>query len=169
MELTWMGKYRTFVEMLIKYGNSYAQSYNTEGDYGILTVFSPSQLQVLEYILENEEKNQNMAEIAARLGITPSAFSKNVKKMTQKGLLEKYHTSENRKNVIIRVSELGRKVYEEYTQFAYRRVYKEIFEILDTVPEEYVEKFTHILEISARETQMKRLTQKEVTLIKIDE
>ena len=169
MELTWMGKYRTFVEMLIKYGNSYAQSYNTEGDYGISTLFSPSQLQVLEYILENEEKNQNMAEIAARLGITPSAFSKNVKKMTQKGLLEKYHTSENRKNVIIRVSELGRKVYEEYTQFAYRRVYKEIFEILDTVPEEYVEKFTHILEISARETQMKRLTQKEVTLIKIDE
>ena len=84
MELTWMGKYRTFVEMLIKYGNSYAQSYNTEGDYGISAVFSPSQLQVLEYILENEEKNQNMAEIAARLGIMPSAFSKNVKKMTQK-------------------------------------------------------------------------------------
>ena len=40
MELTWMGKYRTFVEMLIKYGNSYAQSYNTEGDdYGISAVF----------------------------------------------------------------------------------------------------------------------------------
>ena len=168
MELTWMGKYRTFVEMLIKYGNSYAQSYNTEGDYGISAVFSPSQLQVLEYIWKMKKKIRIWQKLPPAWYYAQRIFQK-CEEDDAEGTFGKYHTSENRKNVIIRVSELGRKVYEEYTQFAYRRVYKEIFEILDTVPEEYVEKFTHILEISARETQVKRLTQKEVTLIKIDE
>lgn len=168
MELAWMGQYRYFIEKLIKYGNSYAQSCKTENDYGTGAVFSPSQLQVMEYILENEDRNQNMAEIAARLGMTPSAFSKNVKKMTQRGLLEKYHTSENRKNVIIRVSELGREVYRQYARFAYEKAYKKIFGILDEIPAEYVAKFAEILDISAEETKAEKLNEKKITYIKIE-
>lgn len=168
MELKWMGKYRDFVEKLIKYGNTYAQAYKVEGNYATDIPFSAAQLQVMEYILENEEHNQNMAEIAARLGVTPSAFSKNVKKMVDKGLLEKYHTSDNKKDVIIRVSPLGRQVYEQYSGFAYERVYKEIFDILDQIPREYVGMFTKILEISAEETQLKKLKETEVTFIKIE-
>jgi len=168
MQLEWMGKYRAFVEKLIKYGNSYAQAYKTEGKYATDIAFSAAQLQVMEYILENEDQNQKMAEIAARLGITPSAFSKNVKKMVDKGLLEKYHSSANKKDVIIRVSPLGREVYAQYADFAYQRLYKEIFTILDDIPEEYVEKFTKILDMSANETQLEKLSEKEVTYIKIE-
>lgn len=167
MELQWMGKYRDFVEKLIKYGNSYAQAYKVEGAYATDIPFSAAQLQVMEYILENEERSQNMAEIAARLGVTPSAFSKNVKKMVDKGLLEKYHTSENKKDVIIRVSPLGKEVYKQYVSFAYEHAYKKIFGLLDEIPQEYVKLFTRILEISAEETQLKKLGEKEVTLIKI--
>ncbi|WMJ81522.1 helix-turn-helix domain-containing protein [Clostridium sp. MB40-C1] len=105
MELEWMRKYRNFVEKIIKFGNSYAQSYKTEYNYNTSIKFSASQLQVVEYILENEENHQNMSEIASRLGISPSAFSKNVNKMVKKGLLEKFHTSDNRKDVIIKVSD----------------------------------------------------------------
>lgn len=168
MKLTWMRQYRYFVEKLIKYGNSYAQSCKTEKDYGTGVIFSPAQLQVMEYILENEDTNQNMAQIAARLGITPSAFSKNVKKMTERGLLEKYHTSENKKNVIIRVSDLGRDVYKSYISFAYERAYKEIFEILDTIPSEYIEKFSEILDISAEEIKPEKLADKKVEYIRIE-
>ncbi len=168
MQLTWMGKYRDFVEKLIKYGNSYAQAYKTEGNYGTDIPFSAAQLQVLEYILENEEKNQNMVEIASRLGITPSAFSKNVKKMTDKGLLEKYHASTNKKDVIIRVSSLGKDAYSQYVEFACRRAYNQIFEILDGIPEQYISLFTKILDISANETQLKKLSEKEITYIKIE-
>lgn len=168
MQLEWMGKYRDFIEKLIKYGNSYAQAYKIEGAYATDIPFSPAQLQVMEYILENEERNQKMAEIAERLGITPSAFSKNVKKMVEKGLLEKYHTSENKKDVIIRVSDLGRQVYAQYVHFACERAYKEVFRILDGIPEDYVQRFTKILEICAEETQLKKLGNKEVTFIRIE-
>lgn len=168
MKLEWMGTYRGFIEKLIKYGNSYAQAYKVENAYATDIAFSAAQLQVMEYILENENENQNMAEIAGRLGITPSAFSKNVKKMVDKGLLEKYHMSTNKKDVIIRVSPLGKEVYAQYVKFAYERAYKEIFAILDEIPEPYIQKFTEILEISANETQLNRLNEKEVTYIKIE-
>ena len=87
MKLQWMGEYRPFVEKLIKYANVYASIYNKEDYYGTSIPISFSQIQVLEYLLENEELNLNMSEIAGRLGISPSAFTKLVNKLTQKDLL----------------------------------------------------------------------------------
>ena len=97
MRLNWMGKYRNFLEQLIRFGNLYAQAYKVEDSYTESTSFSPAQIQIMECILENEDNNLKMAEIASNLGVTPSSFSKNIKKMTEKGLLEKYHTNHNKK------------------------------------------------------------------------
>lgn len=127
MAVEWMGKYRTFVEKIVKYGNSYADSYKKEYNYNTVFLFSAAQIQVLEYLLENEDKNQNMLEIAKRLGISKSAFSKHVKKMVEKGLLEKYHTSDNKKNIIIKVSTIGKEVYSQYVQYAYEKCFKKYF------------------------------------------
>lgn len=163
MRLEWLARHRDFVEKLVKFGNSYAQNYNTEYSYNTPVKFSAAQLQTLEYILEHEESNQNMAEIAARLGVTPSCFSKNVKKMMEKGLLEKYHISNNRKDVIVRASEQGRQVYAQYVQYAMESTFNDILAILDQVPQEYEDMFTRILTISAAATC--QVT--EPTLIKI--
>lgn len=168
MQLNWMGKYRNFLEQLIRFGNLYAQAYKVEDSYTESTSFSPAQIQIMECILENEDNNLKMAEIASNLGITPSSFSKNIKKMTEKGLLEKYHTNHNKKDVIIRVSPFGRKLYEDYVRFAYDRAYKEIFQILDQIPAEYIEQFTRILEISADQTQLDKLSEKEIILTRIE-
>lgn len=168
MQLNWMGKYRHFLEQLFRFGNLYAQAYKIEDSYTGDISFSPAQIQIMEYILENEDNNFKMAEIASNLGITPSSFSKNVKKMMEKGLLEKYHANNNKKDVIIHVSPAGRKLYEDYICFAYNRVYKEIFDILDKIPKEYVDQFTHILELSAEQTQLDKLSEKEVILTKIE-
>ena len=113
--------------------------------------FSASEIQTLEYILTNQDKNQNMAEMAYYLGIPASTFSKNVNKMMKKGLVEKYHISTNRKEIILRVSDFGKDVYEQYSRFAYERLYKDVFSVLDQVPAEYVEKFTQILKLCAEE------------------
>lgn len=166
MELIWLGRYRQFVEQMIKFGNAYAQNYNVEHDCGAGVSFSAAQIQTIEYILENEEKNQNMAEIAARLGITASAFSKNVKKMVQKGLLEKYHVSNNRKDVIVRVSAAGRGAYEQYTSFALQKGMKAMFDALEQVPEETLCQVAEALGIAAG---FNREAVGEPVLIKIEE
>lgn len=88
MNLIWLGKYRSFFENLSLYTNVYGQAYTIQGFHGTSVPCSLAQIQVLEYILENEEENQKMSEVARRLGLSPSAFSKNVKKMMDKQLLE---------------------------------------------------------------------------------
>ena len=170
MKLEWLGEYRDFVEKMIKFGNAYASRYQKERYFGSEIHFSPSQLQTMEYILESEDKNQNMAEIAARLGISPSAFSKNVKIMIGKGLLEKYHMAGNRKNVIVKVSPLGKEVYLAYSQYAMEHRFREIFELLDEIPRDYVDKFTNLVDCWADWTPKDRPDgpEKPVTLIKIE-
>ncbi|GMQ61958.1 MarR family transcriptional regulator [Vallitalea maricola] len=168
MKLEWMGKYRSFVEKIIKFGNSYAQSYKIEHSYNTSIKFSASQLQVMEYILENEERHQNMSEIACRLGLSPSAFSKNIKKMEKKGLMEKFHTSDNRKDVIIKVSDFGKEIYQSYSEYAYQKAFKKMFEILDQIPDQYIDKFIEVLELSSEMTRLDKDQSQEVKLIKIE-
>lgn len=90
MYLEWMGKNRAFVEKFIRYANTYAAVYKKEALYGTDIPISFEQVQVLEYLLENEQLNQNMSMIASRLGITPSNFTRIVNKLSGKNLLEKY-------------------------------------------------------------------------------
>lgn len=138
MHLDWMGEYRDVVESLIRYCNVYAGNYKKERTYGTEVSFSCAQIQVLEYLLENEELNQNMSCIAARLGITLSTFSKVVNKLEAKGLLEKYYLEGNKKNIVIRVSELGRKVYETYSEEILRTHFSKMFDVLKEIPGEYL-------------------------------
>ena len=66
------------------------------------------------------------------------------------------------------MSSLGKDAYSQYVEFACRRAYNQIFEILDGIPEQYISLFTKILDISANETQLKKLSEKEITYIKIE-
>ena len=89
MKLAWMGEYREMVEALIHYCNIYAAAYKVEKMEFQGVSYSYAQIQVLEYLLENEERNENMSAIAARLGITRSNFTKIVNRLVAKGLLDK--------------------------------------------------------------------------------
>ena len=88
MYLEWMGKNRAFVEKFIRYANTYAAVYKKEALYGTDIPISFEQVQVLEYLLENEQLNQNMSMIASRLGITPSNFTRIVNKLSGKNFKE---------------------------------------------------------------------------------
>jgi DNA-binding MarR family transcriptional regulator len=138
MQLEWMGEYRDVVEGLIHYCNVYAGIYKKEQTHGTDVSFSFAQIQVLEYLLENEELNQNMSCIATRLGITFSTFSKVVNKLESKGLLEKYYLEGNKKNIVVRVSDLGRQVYTTYSEEILKKHFSAMFEHLKEIPSEYL-------------------------------
>ena len=116
MKLAWMGEYRELVEALIHYCNIYASAYKLEKMeyHGIR--YSYSQIQVLEYLLENEERQENMSAIAARLGITRSNFSKIVTRLAAKGLVQKSLRPGSQKELLVTVLPRGRALYEDYTK-----------------------------------------------------
>lgn len=171
MNVSWMGKYRIFVEKLVKFGNAYAQHYNTEKIFNTPVPLSSLQIQVLEYILENEEKNQKMTDIAARLGISPSTFTKHVKRMVDRGLLEKYHIEGNRKEIIVKASENGIKLYGMYSDYIHREVFQPIFQELDDLDDQTLAKFEKILELACKmggETVKKEEKTQTVKLIRLE-
>ena len=133
MKLSWMGQYRDVVEALIHYCNIYAAAYRIEKMEYKGVSYSYAQIQVLEYLLENEERNENMSAIAARLGITRSNFSKIASRLTAKGLLEKEYLPGSRKEVKLTVNALGRELYDAYSQEILRWHFSPMFRELDRI------------------------------------
>lgn len=150
MELKWFGEHRRLIEKMVLYGNSYARTYKTAcpryKDYEL----SASEMQVMEYLLENEEKQENMLSVSQRLGISASSFTNVTAKLTKMGLLEKYHLENNKKAVIVLVSDLGKEIYEAYTKEAYEHWIEPVTHMLEGIPKQYIEKFEDVLEFSAK-------------------
>lgn len=132
-----MGEHRDEVEALIHYCNIYAAAYRLEQMEFEGVCYSFAQIQVVEYLLENEERNENMSAIAARLGITRSNFTKIVNRLVSKGLLEKAPMPGSRKELKIRVNALGRRLYEDYSLDILRWHFSPMFRSLDQIPLEY--------------------------------
>ena len=126
-----------------------SNTYKLQRSYGTDVMFSASQIQTLEYILEAEDKEEKMSEMAARLGVSRSTFSKNVKNLKEKGLLEKYHLSGNRKDIYVKPSDKGRAVYAKYTEFVRELCFDEIFRYADHISETDKESFIRIMDLLA--------------------
>ena len=146
MSLDWMGKYRSFVEAMVRYGNAYAQAVNVPGIFEGTKITS-TQLQVLEYLYENEDRNDNLSRIAERLQISLGTLSRNVKQLEQFGFLEKYRKNGNMKEVIIKVSDSAKKMYEEYSIGPRTAVWRESFKCLDAMDASQVEEFVRLLDM----------------------
>lgn len=133
MKLAWMGQYRDVVDALIHYCNIYAAAYKLEKMEYKGVSYSYAQIQVLEYLLENEERNENMSAIAARLGITRSNFSKIASRLVSKGLLKKEYLPGSQKELKLTVNELGRELYDAYAQDILRWHFSPMFRELDRI------------------------------------
>ena len=135
MQLTWMGEYRDLVASLMRFGNAYSQAakHMTAGDK---VRFGAYEVQILEHILEYGDQNKNMAWFADKLGIERSTFSKCIKKLCEKGLLEKYHLTGNKKNVILRLTPLGIEEYKKYIHYATEKWFNEFFHMLENMSDQ---------------------------------
>lgn len=150
MKLEWMGPYRPLVEEYIKAMNRYARSYrdtNMEID-GV--PLSAATIQVLEYILENEEEQLPMARLAERLGVTRGAFSKTTALLCSQGLVEKRHPEQSGREYVLTLTEKGRKVYERYSNAVYKRLFEPIFQELGQMSPEQIESTLRIYRIINR-------------------
>lgn len=137
MGTEWMGRYRGIVSALVWHGNKYAKIVNVkalsnDGE----TIISSAEWQVLEYLSEFPNSNSNMAQIAKKLGISTSSFSKLVSSLVKSGLVEKYMRVGNKKDVIIRISSKGQKFYDNMSISVLLPLFKTFFEKLSSFSDE---------------------------------
>lgn len=150
MKLEWMGEHRDLIEKVIRFGNRYAVTLRNTFPITNDISLNIAEVQVLEYLLENEERKENMAEIARRLGISASSFTKHVARLASLGLLEKYHRGQNKKDIIVLVSEKGKQVYTTYAESSYTNWMETVSEVLSDIPKQYLEQVTILFDLLSR-------------------
>ena len=130
-----MEPYRDIIGDFYRSANGYSQICKSE-IFGASVSFSPYEVQIIEHILEHAEEHRNMKWYASQLGLSQATYSKYVQKLVDKGLLEKYHVSRNKKDVILMVSPLGLKEYGEYSALAASRLFADLFGYLGSLSAE---------------------------------
>ena len=167
METDWMGRYRPLVAALVLHTNITNRGSNERMDVGKGVLLTTQEWQTLECIVEHEESYFSMIEIARRLGIPQSSFSRTVKTLYGQKLIEKYQVEGNRKNVILRPSEFGREIYINRVEDDTREMFISFFRDLDSISDKDLETFTSALNRFSRSLPSAKDSQ-EVKLRKID-
>lgn len=155
MKLEWLDRYRDLVEGIILFANRYS-SIKTKEVLGTDILYSFEQIQIIEYLLENEELKLNMRGVADRLGLKASAFTKLVNRLEDKGLLEKYRTPDNQKNIVVLVSDQGKQLYAEYCENIAKKLFEGMFLAGKEVNDEELLRLTKMIQ-SLTHYEIKRL------------
>ena len=105
---------------------------------------------MLEYLLENEERGENMSSIANRLGITRSHFTKLIQRLSKKGLVEKRSIPGSRRDFTVTVNEIGCALYEDYSKRILNNHFYAMFRDLSKLSPEALEHVESALQDAMR-------------------
>ncbi|MDA2451210.1 MarR family transcriptional regulator [Bacillus cereus] len=72
--------------------------------------FKSSEVHCIEYIENNADSN--VTQLAEAFYVTRGAISRMTKKLIQKGLVESYQKSENKKEIYFKLTEQGKEIYK---------------------------------------------------------
>lgn len=139
MKLEWLGRYRELVRALVYYSNSSNRGV-VETARGGRTPITQHEYQVLEYLCEFEEENRIMTDISRDLGIAQSNITKAAKLLIQNGYAERYRIGSNRKNIVLKPTDEGRKLYLSMCQRV-ENAFLDFFSTLDSLSDEQLRTF----------------------------
>lgn len=139
-----MGRYRELVRALVHFSNN--SNHGPKGGSlmepveGIRLV--KLEYQILEHIVEFEDENKIMADIAHDLGLMPSNVTKLTHNLLEHGLVEKYHIKGNKKNIVLKPTEKGKRVYNICCTRDVSKGFTAFFRALDHMTDEEIAAFT---------------------------
>ncbi|MEN6509196.1 MAG: MarR family transcriptional regulator [Smithella sp.] len=136
MIVSWMGRYREVVAAFVRHGNTVARFLNTKSEIYPGIFLSHQEWQVLEYIIEHESDDSIMSRISEQLAIPQSSFSKIIKLLYNYHLVAKYRMKGNHKNIILKATDIGIKVYESYSEVIRNGSFLKLFETLSVLSDE---------------------------------
>ena len=146
MSSEWMGRYRPLVAALVRHGNIAINGLKHRGEPLPGVKLSATEWQVMETVIEHQLEVTNMNRLAERIGLPQSTFSKVVSYLCGQGLVEKYQTATNRKNVILKPTELALQVYEAHSKVLEEQMFRGFFRDLDGLDDDALDTVIRALE-----------------------
>jgi len=149
----WMGRYRQLVAAIVQHTNI-AKNNGAKNHIYKDIYLSPNEWQVLEYIVEHRNDDERMIFVSDRLGIPQSSFSKIVKSLHAADLVERYKSTDNNKNIILKPTELAITAHAYHTDYSYTQIFKPFFDSLEGFSDEELARFTDAMTLlNSRMTQ----------------
>lgn len=114
MDYEWMGRYRQLVSALVRHVNvldKLKEEFRIEIADGVYV--DRLVWQIIEYFVEHRDNTENMIDIAAKLGIPQSSFSKKVKLLKEYGFIDRFIAEGNKKEIFIRPTEKAIRFYRK--------------------------------------------------------
>ena len=163
MDDEWMGRYRQLVSALVRHVNvldKLKEEFRIEIADGVYV--DRLVWQIIEYFVEHRDNTENMIDIAAKLGIPQSSFSKKIKLLKEYGFIDRFIAEGNKKEIFIRPTEKAIRFYKQNSADNVSKEFLPFFEKLDRFSDGEIDAFTEALELltdtcEAREQQPQKL------------
>lgn len=84
-------------------------------------VLTRSQIHVIDAIGQSNEIN--ITDLSRRMGVIKSTISRRVSELEQCGYIEKYHSESNKKEIYLRLTDLGKRAFSAHVEFHAKRQY----------------------------------------------
>ena len=136
MSNTVNGRYKPLVKAIMKHANIVSSGLNEKIILGDQLVITLQEWLVAELVVEQREEYHSMVELSRMIGIPPSSFFRMIGHLQRVGLVDKYRVQGNKKNIVLRPTELVMRIYEERTSGIGEEIwgafYKELEDLSDT-------------------------------------
>ena len=136
----YFGRYKGLINSLISYSNAKIR-YRTTAN-GNLVDIGITEWLILGAIIEAENNNPKVTDIAGILDLPKGTVSKALKSLSSLGYVERYRYNENHKIVLVKPTNDGKQFYQKFTEETIQPLYKPILDALSALPDEQVNQIT---------------------------
>ena len=147
MDHRWMGRYRGLVAAFARHVNVISklrEGFRVEISDGVY-IDRPA-WQIMEYFIEHRGNTCNMNDIAAKLGIPQSSFSKKIKLLQEHGFIDRFYAEGNKKEIIIRPTEKAVQFYMQNSTDNVSKDWQPFFDKLEGFSDEQIAVITEAVE-----------------------
>jgi len=102
------------IELFVRLANKYNSLMKIPLDFGAGSHLYHSEIHMIDQIGDHPE--MNITELAGLIGVTKGAISQTVKKLESKGVVTRYKRAENEKEVFLKFTDIGKKIYKEHKE-----------------------------------------------------
>jgi DNA-binding MarR family transcriptional regulator len=131
--ITMHSQSKTVHEIMIRIINKASSLMTEPRTFGIDELLYTSEIHMVDVIGRNP--GINVTEIAQKLGITKGAIPKIIRKLIQKGLINRYQSKDNKRIVQFELTDKGQIAFQQHIEF-HRKFDNSIIQTFDSVSEQ---------------------------------
>ena len=160
-------RYYPLIQAIIKHGNIASSGMNDLFYLREDLTVRAQEWMVVEMIVEQRQEYRSIIDLSRMSGIPPSTFFRIVNRLQKAGFVDKYHVRGNRKNIVLRPTELALNYYENKVAEFREIIWGDFCQELEGISDSDIIKFTNAINRLNDRMPSVRYTE-ELDLIKVE-